>query len=99
MKIEIHVSDDKRTYSIAVNGSPPVPMENFVLLTKEGERTRNLVFGSTEDVGRLLFGLYVNCWRLEETGMREVIELVADDIRDSKDMRERASEETIRKIS
>lgn len=99
MKIEIRVSDDKRSYSIAVDGGEPVPMENFVLLTKEGEKTRNLVFGTTENVGRLLFGLYANCWRLEELGMREVIETVADDIRESREIRERASEETIRRIS
>lgn len=99
MKIEIRVSDDKRSYSIAVDGGEPVPMENFVLLTKEGENTRNLAFGSTENVGRLLFGFYVNCWRLDELGLREVIETVADDIRESREIRERASEETIRRIS
>lgn len=99
MKIEIRVSDDRRSYSIAVDGGEPVPMENFVLLTKEGENTRNVVFGNTETVGRLLFGFYVNCWRLEEFGMREVMEIVADDIRETREMRERETEETIRRIS
>jgi hypothetical protein len=90
MKIEIHVSDDKKTFSLSVNGGPPVEMENFILLTKEGEKTRNLVFGSAENVGRLLYSLYVNCWRLDETEMRDVMELVADDIVDVRGRREEA---------
>lgn len=98
MKIEIHVSDDKKTFSLSVNGGPPVGMENFILLTKEGEKTRNLVFGSAENVGRLFFSLYVNCWRLNETGMRDVMELVADDIIDVRNQRENASQETLRRV-
>lgn len=98
MKIEIDVSDDKRRYSIAVDGGPPVPVENFILLTKEGDQTRNLVFGSAETIGRILYGFYVNCWRFEETGMRDVIESVADDIRDGRELREQASQETIRRL-
>jgi hypothetical protein len=98
MNIEIHVSDDKKTYSLSVNGAPPVGMDNFVLLTKEGEKTRNLVFGSPEDVGRLLYSLYVNCWRLDETVMRDVLELVADDILDVRGRREEAGKETLRRV-
>ncbi len=90
MKIEIHVSDDRTSYSIAVDGGAPEPMENFLLLTKEGEKMRNIVFGDIDTVGRLLFGLYVNCWRFEESGMRGVLETVAEDIRDIRDLRERA---------
>ena len=98
MKIEIHVSDDKREFFISVNGGESVPMENFVLLTKEGENTRNLVFGNAESLGRLLFGLYVNAWRFEETAMRDILELVADDIHESRERRESASGETIRRL-
>jgi hypothetical protein len=98
MKIEIIVSDDKKAYSIKIDGSEPVPMDNFLLLTQEGDKSRNLVFGNVEEVGRLLYGFYVNCWRLEETGMRDVLELVAEDIRDGKDLREQASDETIRRL-
>jgi hypothetical protein len=98
MKIEIIVSDDKKTYAIKIDGSEPVPMDNFLLLTQEGDKTRNLVFGNVEEVGRLLYGFYVNCLRLEETGMRDVLELVAEDIRDGKELRDEASEETIRRL-
>jgi len=98
MKIEILVSDDKKSFSISVNGSPPVPMDNFLLLTKEGEKTRNLVFGSTEDMGRVLYGLYVNCWRMEETEMRDVLELVATDILDIRESRIQAGRETLRRV-
>jgi len=98
MKIEIHVSDDRRSFDLSVDGGGPIHIDNFILLTKEGEQTRNLVFGTGEEVGRLLFGLYANSWRLEENGLREVIELVAEDIRDSREVRERGSEETIRRI-
>jgi hypothetical protein len=73
-------------------------VDNFILLTKEGEKTRNLVFGSPEDVGRLLYSLYVNCWRLEETEMRDVMELVADDILDVRTQREEDSRRTIRRV-
>ncbi|MBI5420013.1 MAG: hypothetical protein HZA60_07985 [Deltaproteobacteria bacterium] len=98
MKIEIHVSDDKKSYSISFDGGTPVRMDNFILLTKEGESTRNLVFGNAENVGRLLYGLYVNCWRLQETAMRDMIELVADDILDVRGKRNRSSRATIRKF-
>jgi hypothetical protein len=98
MKIEIHVSDDKKSLSIAVDGAGPAPMDNFILLTREGEKTRNLVFGSPETVGRLLYSLYVNCWKLDETAMRDVMELVADDIVDVRSRREQASRETIRRV-
>lgn len=98
MKIEIHVSDDRRSYSLFVDEDGPVSMDNFILLTKEGEYTRNIVFGSGEEVGRLLFGFYANSWRFEESGLREVIERVAEDIRDSREVRERRSDETIRRI-
>jgi hypothetical protein len=98
MKIEIHVSDDKKSFSLSVNGAPPVGMENFILLTREGDKTRNLVFGSPENVGRLLYSLYVNCWKLDETEMRDVMELVADDILDVRSRREEASQETLRRI-
>lgn len=98
MKIEIHISGDKKALSISVDGGPPARMDNFVLLTKEGEQTRNLVFGNAENVGRLLYNLYVNCWRLDETEMREMMELVADDILDVRNQREEASRETIRRI-
>ena len=98
MKIEIHVSDDKKAFSLAVDGAPAVHMDNFVLLTKEGEKTRNLVFGSPENVGRLLYSLYVNCLRLEEVAMRDVMELVADDIIDVRNRREDASQETLRRV-
>lgn len=98
MKIEIHVSDDRRSFSLSVDGDGPVPMDNFILLTKEGEYTRNLVFGTGEDVGRLLFGFYSNSRCFEENGLREVIERVAENIRDSREVRERLSEETIRRI-
>jgi len=98
MKIEILVSDDKKSLSISVDDGPQAPVENFILLTKEGDRTRNLVFGSAENVGRLLYGLYVNSWRFDERGMRDILELVADDIHDIRDKREEASQETIRRI-
>ena len=98
MKIEIHISDDKKNLSIAVDGAPPGRMDNFVLLTKEGEQTRNLVFGNAENLGRLLYNLYVNCWRLDETDMRDTIETVADDILDVRNQREESSRETIRKV-
>jgi len=98
MKIEILVSDDKKSLSISVDDAPLAPVENFILLTKEGDRTRNLVFGSAENVGRLLYGLYVNSWRFDETGMRDILELVADDINDIRDKREEASQETIRRV-
>jgi hypothetical protein len=98
MKIEIVVSEDKKAFSIAVDGSRPVSMENFILLTKEGERTRNLVFGSPENVGRLLYSLYVNCWKLDETAMRDVMELVADDIVDVRNRRDEESKETLRRV-
>ncbi len=88
MKIEIDVSDDRKSFSISVDGAAPEPMENLVLLTKEGEKMRNIVFGDVDTVGRLLFGFYVNCWRFEETGMRGVLEIVAEDIRDLRDRRE-----------
>jgi hypothetical protein len=97
MKIEIHVSDDRKRYSISVDGSAPEPMENFLLLTREGETMRNVVFGDVETVGRLLFGFYVNCWRFDETGMRGVLELVAEDIRDLRDRREQLPAEPARK--
>ena len=54
MKIEIHVSDDRRSYTLSVDGSGPIPLDNFILLTKEGENTRHLVFGTGEEVGRLV---------------------------------------------
>ncbi|MBI5575969.1 MAG: hypothetical protein HY896_06345 [Deltaproteobacteria bacterium] len=98
MKIEILVSDDRKTYSIAVDGGPPALVENFVLLTKEGEKTRNVVFGSAENVGRLLYGFYVNCWRLDARGMRDALELVAGDIVDVREKRNDASQQTIRRI-
>ncbi len=98
MKIEIHVSNDKKTFSLAVNGGAPVRMDNFILLTKEGDRTRNLVFGSPENVGRLLYSLYVNCWKLDEVEMRDVMELVADDIVDVRNKREEESQGTIRRL-
>ncbi len=98
MKIEIHVSDDRQDLFISVNGGEPVSMDNFILLTKEGENTRNLVFGNAESLGRLLFGLYVNSWRFEETAMRDILELVADDIHESRERRSSASEETIRRL-
>lgn len=96
MKIEIHVSDDRKRYSISVDGGAPEPMENFLLLTREGESMRNVVFGDVETVGRLLFGFYVNCWRFDESGMRGMLEVVAEDIRDLRDRRERlpAEDET-----
>jgi hypothetical protein len=98
MKIEILVSKDRKTYAISIDGSEPVPMDNFLLLTQEGDKTRNLVFGNIEEIGRLLYGFYVNCWRLEETGMRDVLELVAEDIQDGKELREQASDETARRL-
>jgi len=98
MKIEIHVSDDRRSYTLSVDGSGPIPLDNFILLTKEGENTRHLVFGTGEEVGRLLFGLYANSWRFGESGLREVIELVAEDVRDSREVRERRTDEAIRRI-
>ena len=97
MKIEIRVSEDRKTFSITVDGGPPASVENFLLLTKEGEKTRNIVFGSPENVGRLLYGFYVNCWKLDETGMRDVLELVAEDIQDVREKRDQASQETLRK--
>lgn len=98
MKIEIGISADRKQYTIAVDGGPTVPLESFMLLTKEGEQTRNLVFGSAENIGRLLYGLYVNCWKFEENGMRDVIETVAGDIREGRELREQASEETLRRL-
>jgi hypothetical protein len=98
MKIEILVSEDKKSFAIAVDGDPTARVDNFILLTKEGEKTRNLVFGSPEDVGRLLYSLYVNCWRLEETEMRDVMELVADDILDVRTQREEEGRRTIRRV-
>jgi len=98
MKIEIHVSDDRKRFSISVDGGPPEPMENFLLLTKEGEKMRNIVFGDIDMVGRLLFGFYVNCWRFEESGMRGVLEIVAEDIREIRDRREQSTAEVIRKV-
>jgi hypothetical protein len=56
------------------------------------------VFGSPEDVGRLLYSLYVNCWRLDETEMRDVMEIVADDILDVRTQREEESRRTIRRV-
>ncbi len=98
MKIELDISEDQKVYTISVNGSPSVPMDNFLLLTREGEKTRNLVFGNVEHIGRLIYGFYVNCWRFEETGMRDVLELVAEDIRDGREIREQTSRNTVRKV-
>jgi hypothetical protein len=98
MKIEILVSNDKKSFFLVVDGAPPILMENFILLTKEGDKTRNLVFGSPENVGRLLYSLYVNCYRLDETAMRDVMEMVADDILDVRTQREDESQRTIRKL-
>lgn len=98
MKIEILVSNDKKSFFLAVDGAPPAPMENFILLTREGDKTRNLVFGSPENVGRLLYSLYVNCYRLDETAMRDVMEMVADDIVDVRTQREEESQRTIRRL-
>lgn len=98
MKIEIQVSDDHKTFSISVNGMPSQYMENFILLTKEGDKTRNIVFGKPENVGRLLYGFYVNCLKMEEQSMRDVLELVADDIIDVREKRTEASQETIRRV-
>jgi hypothetical protein len=98
MKIEITVSEDRKRYAISIDGSRPVPMDDFMLLTREGEKTRNLVFGPIEDIGRLLYGFYVNCWRYEETGMRDILELVAEDIQDGKETRAQASQETLRRL-
>lgn len=98
MKIEIRVSDDRKRYSISVDGGAPETMENFLLLTKEGETMRNIVFGDIDTVGRLLFGFYVNCWRFDETGMRGVLEVVAEDIRDLRDRREQLPAEPVRKV-
>lgn len=98
MKIEINVSEDRTSFTIAVDGGPPTPMENFLLLTREGERTRNLAFGGVEEVGRLIYGFYVNCWRLDEGAMRDVLEIVAQDIRDIRAGREAAAGEALRRI-
>src|SRR5512134_1639269 len=98
MKIEIVVSEDRRDFTITVDGSRSVRMDNFILLTREGEKTRNLAFGSIEDVGRLIYGFYVNCWRLGETAMRDALEVVAEDIRDVREGREKATEETLRRV-
>lgn len=98
MKIELDISEDRKTYTISVDGAPAVPMDNFLLLTREGDKTRNLVFGNVEHVGRLIYGFYINCWKFEETGMRDVLELVADDIRDGRELRDQSSRETIRKV-
>lgn len=98
MKIELDISEDRTSYEISVDGGPPVRMDNFILLTREGEKTRNLVFGNVENIGRLIYGFYVNCWKFEETGMRDVLELVADDIRDGRELREQTSQETLRKV-
>ncbi len=98
MKIEINVSKDRQTFTISVDDSPPIKMDNFILLTKEGDQTRNLVFGSPENVGRLLYGLYANCWKLGEASMRDVLELVADDISDVRRKLEEITSETIRRV-
>ena len=98
MKIELDISEDRKSYTISVDGGPTMPMDNFLLLTREGEKTRNLVFGNVEHIGRLIYGFYINCWKFEETGMRDVLELVADDIRDGREVREQSSRETIRKV-
>lgn len=98
MKIEIHISEDRRGLSLSVDGGEPMPLDNFILLTKEGEKTRNLVFGSTENIGRLIYGLYVNSWKFEETAMREVIELVAEDIHDIRERRITSSGDAIRRL-
>ena len=80
MKIEIRVSDDRRSMTVSVDGGSPVPLDHFLLLTKEGETARQLVHGSAEELRRLLLGLYVNSWRFEEAGMRGVLEQVAEEI-------------------
>ena len=98
MKIEIVVSEDRRDYTITVDGARSVRMDNFLLVTREGEKTRNLAFGSIEDGGRLVYGFYVNCWRLGETEMRDALEVVAEDIRDIREGREKATEETLRRV-
>jgi hypothetical protein len=98
MKIEIDVSEDRKSFSISIDGGRPVRMEDFMLLTREGDKTRNLVFGPIEDIGRLIYGFYMNCWRFEETGMRDILELVAEDIHDGKETRTQASQETLRRI-
>ncbi len=98
MKIEIHISDDRRMLSLSVDGGESVLLDNFILLTKEGEKTRNLVYGSIENIGRLLYGLYINSWKFEETGMREVLELVAEDIRDVRESRAAETRDTVRRL-
>jgi hypothetical protein len=98
MKIEIHVSEDRKTLSISVNGAPPSPMDDFILLTKEGEKTRNIVFGATEAVGSLIYGFYINARRFEQTAMRDVLELVAEGIHNSREIRNAASEDTARRL-
>ena len=98
MKIEIHISEDRRGLSLSVDGGEPTPLDNFILLTKEGEKTRNLVFGRTENIGRLIYGLCVNSWKFDESAMREVLELVAEDIHDIRERRVAESRDTIRSL-
>ena len=99
MKIEIQISDDRTSYDISVDGSTPVMVENFVLLTKEGEMTRNLVFGDSGTLGRLLFGLYANCSRFDHREMRNILEQVAESIRQAREAREGSTPEENRRLS
>ncbi len=98
MKIEIHISEDRTSYTLAIDGGPAVPLDEFVLLTKEGERTRNIVFGPVEVIGRLLYGFYVNCWKFGQRGMRDILEEVAEDIRDAQAQRTIEAENVIRRL-
>lgn len=82
MDITIHISDDKKRYSITVDGEGPLPVQHFLLLTREGDRARNLVFGNAGEIGRLLYGLYINCRQFDHEEMQSVIEVVAEDIQD-----------------
>lgn len=73
-------------------------MENFILLTKEGDKTRNFVYGAAENLGRLLYSLYINSWRFDESGMRGVLEVVAEDIRGARDGRIGGSAKAARRV-
>ena len=52
MKIEIHLSDDKRTLSIAVDGGEPAIMDNFILLAEDIHDTRERRTNATEETIR-----------------------------------------------
>ncbi len=73
MKIEIDHSLRPAHLSHIHDGEKSMPMENFLLPTTEGDRSRNFVYRVAENVGRLLYSFYLNSRGFEESGMRGIV--------------------------